>query len=88
MLGFDPDPLAERYRHKKDKGLRGDTESQFVEVTNDSSFANIDLDNDPYSEPVQRDQIRDQQEVIVICRGWVGMMTSTKNKNSLRSKLF
>ena len=47
MLGFDPDPLAERYRHKKDKGLRGDTESQFVEVTNDSSFANIDLDNDP-----------------------------------------
>jgi len=77
-LGFDPEQLAERYRIERDKRLRDDAESQFVEVTNDSPFANTYLAQDPYSELIERDPIKDVREVIVIGGGWVGMMTATR----------
>ena len=77
-LGFDPEQLAQRYSQERAKRLRDDAESQFVEVTNDSPFANAYLANDTYSELIERDPIKDIREVIVIGGGWVGMMTATR----------
>ena len=77
-LGFDPDQLADRYRHERDKRVRADAESQFVKVTHDSVFANKYLENDPYCEPVERGSIKDEREVIIIGGGWVGMMTAAR----------
>jgi cyclohexanone monooxygenase len=77
-LGFDPEELAQRYRQERDKRLRDDAELQFVEVTNDSPFANAYLASDPYSESLERDPIRDERDVIIIGGGWVGMMTAAR----------
>jgi cyclohexanone monooxygenase len=77
-LGFDPDQLADRYRHERDKRVRADAESQFVKVTHDSVFANKYLENDPYCEPLERGPIKDEREVIIIGGGWVGMMTAAR----------
>lgn len=77
-LGFDPEQLAERYRIERSKRLRDDAESQFIEVTNDSTFANEYMAHDPYSETVKREPIKDIREVIVIGGGWVGLMTATR----------
>lgn len=77
-LGFNPDQLADRYRHERDKRIRTDAESQFVKVTHDSVFANKYLENDPYCEPLKRGPIKDKREVIIIGGGWVGMMTAAR----------
>nr|AJA40529.1 Baeyer-Villiger monooxygenase [uncultured bacterium] len=77
-LGFDPQQLAERYRQERDKRVRADAEAQFVEVTNDSPFANKYLADDPYSETIERDPIKDERDVIIIGGGWVGMMTAAR----------
>ncbi|MGI9326293.1 MAG: flavin-containing monooxygenase, partial [Pseudomonadales bacterium] len=77
-LGFDPAQLAQRYRQEREKRLRDDAESQFVEVTNDSPFANAYLANDPYSKTLERKPIQDEREVIIIGGGWVGMMTAAR----------
>ena len=81
-LGFDPQALAERYRYERDRRVRSDAEAQFVEVTNDSPFANKYLEQDPYSEPSPRAPLQDQREVIIIGGGWVGMMTAARLKQA------
>lgn len=78
ILGFDPEQLAQRYRAEREKRLRNDAESQFVAVTNNASFANTHLENDPYSKSLERDPIRDERDVIIIGGGWVGMMTAAR----------
>ena len=77
-LGFDPDQLAQRYQHERDKRIREDAESQFVEITHESEFANQYLENDPYSETQAREPICDERDVIIIGGGWVGMMTAAR----------
>jgi cyclohexanone monooxygenase len=77
-LGFDPKVLSERYAHERDRRIREDAETQFVEITNDSPFAEKYLIDDPYAEPLERDPIRDDTEVIIIGGGWVGMMTAAR----------
>ena len=77
-LGFDPDELAAKYRHERDRRIRSDAESQFVEVTHDSPFANKYLEEDPYAGPLERAPITDEREVIIIGGGWVGMMTAAR----------
>ena len=39
-LGFDPDVLTERYAAEREKRIRADAESQFVQLSHDSPFAN------------------------------------------------
>ena len=77
-LGFDPDALAKRYAEEREKRIREDAEAQFVQLSHDSPFANKYLEEDPYCEPVQRDPIKDEREVIVIGGGWVGMLTAAR----------
>ena len=77
-LGFDPRELAERYKHERDRRVRSDAEAQFVAVTNDSPYANKYIEEDPYSEPLERDPIADERDVIIIGGGWVGMMTAAR----------
>lgn len=77
-LGFDPQQLSQRYRDEREKRVRVDAESQFVAVGNDSPFANKYLEDDPYSDTVDRDPIRDVRDVIIIGGGWVGMMTAAR----------
>ena len=77
-LGFDPDALAKRYAEERVKRIREDAEAQFVQLSHDSPFANKYLEEDPYCEPVQRDPIKDEREVIVIGGGWVGMLTAAR----------
>ena len=77
-LGFDPQLLSQRYQHEREIRLRDDAESQFVEVTNDSPFANKYLAEDPYSELVEREPLSDERDVIIIGGGWVGMMTAAR----------
>ena len=77
-LGFDADALAKRYAEEREKRIREDAEAQFVQLSHDSPFANKYLEEDPYCEPVQRDPIKDEREVIVIGGGWVGMLTAAR----------
>ena len=77
-LGFDPEALAKRYAEEREKRIREDAEAQFVQLSHDSPFANKYLEEDPYCEPVQRDPIKDEREVIVIGGGWVGMLTAAR----------
>ena len=81
-LGFDPEQLTERYRVEREKRIRDDAESQFVEITNDSPYANRYLIDDPYAEPIERDPISDERDVIIIGGGWVGMMTAARLKQA------
>lgn len=82
FLGFDLDQLAEQYRQEREKRLRTDAEAQFIEVTNDSPFANKYLAEDPYSTPQQRAPLNYERDVIVIGGGWVGMMTAARLKQA------
>ena len=77
-LGFDPDTLSKRYAVEREKRIREDAEAQFVQLSHDSPFANKYLEEDPYCEPVQRDPIKDEREVIVVGGGWVGMLTAAR----------
>ena len=77
-LGFDPDALAQRYAEEREKRIRPDAETQFVQLSHDSPFANKYLEEDPYSETFERAPLNDQREVIVIGGGWVGMLTAAR----------
>ena len=77
-LGFDPDVLAQRYAEEREKRIRPDAETQFVQLSHDSPFANKYLEEDPYSETLDRAPLKDQREVIVIGGGWVGMLTAAR----------
>ena len=77
-LGFDPEALTKRYEYERERRIREDAESQFVEVKTDSRFAERYLINDPYADPIERGPINDTNEVVIIGGGWVGMMTAAR----------
>jgi len=75
---FDPDALRERYRSERDKRIRADGNSQYVEIT--GSFA--EYLRDPYTGPVERAPLRDDVTVAVIGGGFAGLMTGARLKQA------
>jgi cyclohexanone monooxygenase len=75
---FDPDALREKYRSERDKRIRADGNSQYVEIT--GSFA--EYLRDPHTGPVERTPLRDDVTVAVIGGGFAGLMTGARLKQA------
>jgi cyclohexanone monooxygenase len=74
-LSFDPDQLREKYRIERDKRVRADGNDQYVEVAGD--FSNFV--EDPYiDEPIEREPLTDDTDVIVIGGGFGGLLTGAR----------
>ena len=71
---FDPDALREKYRVERDKRIRKDANSQYVEVA--GPFA--DYLRDPYTEPIDRPRLRDDVTVAIIGGGFAGLITGAR----------
>jgi NAD(P)-binding Rossmann-like domain len=71
---FDPDALREKYRMERDKRIRRDGNSQYVEVA--GQFA--DYLRDPYTEPVERPPLVDDVTVALIGGGFAGLITGAR----------
>jgi cyclohexanone monooxygenase len=71
---FDPDQLRERYRAERDKRIREDGNDQYREVVGE--FAHY-LD-DPYVEPLQREPLTDEVDVVVVGGGFGGLLAGAR----------
>lgn len=69
-IDFDPDALKARYLAERDKRLRPDGNSQYVEVAGDfSSYV-----DDPYADPVERDAVSDHTDIVIVGGGFGGLL--------------
>ena len=73
-LRFDPDALREKYRLERDKRLRSDGNSQYLEVAGE--FARFI--EDPYAEPIEREPVFDEVEVAVVGGGFAGLLLGAR----------
>ncbi|HAK62503.1 MAG TPA: monooxygenase, partial [Alphaproteobacteria bacterium] len=73
-LAFDPAALAEKYRQERDKRLREDGSAQYREIT--GQFAHF-ID-DPYAEPISREPLADEVEVVIIGGGFGGLLAGAR----------
>ncbi|MEM8767080.1 MAG: NAD(P)-binding protein, partial [Pseudomonadota bacterium] len=77
-LDFDPEALRAKYRQERDRRLRTDGESQYVEAS--AEFAHY-AEDDPYADPnYQRDPVTLEINVAVIGAGFSGLMTAARLK--------
>ena len=73
-LPFDPDALRAKYRQERDKRLRADANDQYREVVGDfTRFV-----EDPYSEPVTREPLTDEVDVVIIGGGFGGLLAGAR----------
>jgi cyclohexanone monooxygenase len=73
-LQFDPDALRAKYREERDKRLRPDANEQYIEVTGEFSRY---LD-DPYVEPIVRDPLTDEVDVVIVGGGFGGLLAGAR----------
>ena len=73
-LKFDPAELLEKYNLERDKRIRGDGSSQYREIT--GQFAHFI--EDPYVEPITREPLFDEVEVLVIGGGFGGLLAGAR----------
>jgi cyclohexanone monooxygenase len=73
-LPFDPDALREKYRAERDKRLREEGNEQYLEVAGE--YARY-LD-DPYVEPIVRDPLFDEVDVVVVGGGFGGLLAGAR----------
>jgi cyclohexanone monooxygenase len=77
-LDFDPAALREKYRTERDKRIREDGESQYIEAA--SQFAHY-AEDDPYADPdFERAPLTLQIDVAVIGAGFSGLMAGARLK--------
>ncbi|MDO9459713.1 MAG: NAD(P)/FAD-dependent oxidoreductase [Alphaproteobacteria bacterium] len=73
-LKFDPGALLEKYNHERDKRVREDGSGQYRETS--GQFAHF-ID-DPYVEPITREPLFDDVEVVVIGGGFGGLLAGAR----------
>ena len=73
-LEFDPDALRQKYKEERDKRIREDGNEQYVEIKGD--FAHY-LD-DPYCEPIEREPLSDEVDVVIIGGGFGGLLAGAR----------
>jgi cyclohexanone monooxygenase len=74
-LTFDPDALRDKYRRERDKRVREDGNEQYTEVAGE--FSNFV--DDPYiDEPIEREPLTDDTDVIVIGGGFGGLLAGAR----------
>ena len=72
---FDPDHLRKKYREERDKRLRQDGNEQYQEVSGEFSY----FIEDPYiNDPIEREAIKEEIEVVVIGGGFGGMLAGAR----------
>ncbi len=71
---FDADALREKYRLERDKRLRPDANDQYVEIAGQFSH----YLEDPYVEPIVREPLTDEVEVVVIGGGFGGLLAGAR----------
>ena len=71
---FDPDALRRKYQEERDKRLRVEGNEQYIEVA--GSFARY-LE-DPYVEPLDRDALTDESDVVIIGGGFGGLLAGAR----------
>ena len=77
-LDFDPEQLRNRYREERDRRLRDDGETQYIEA--EGEFAHY-ADYDPYVGPdSEREPLDLSLDVVVIGAGFSGLMTGARLK--------
>ena len=72
---FDPDALRARYRVERDRRLRDDANSQYVEVSGDFGH----YVDDPYVDPgFERAPLNDAVDVLVVGGGFGGLLAAAR----------
>ncbi len=77
-LDFDPETLRAKYRAERDRRIRADADSQYLESTGElAKFA----EDDPYADPdFDREPLDLTLDVVVIGAGFSGLMASARLK--------
>ncbi|MCU1362056.1 MAG: Baeyer-Villiger monooxygenase [Ilumatobacteraceae bacterium] len=75
---FDPDALREKYRIERDKRIRTDGNEQYIEVVGDFSR----YVDDPYVEPLTREPLYDEVDVIIIGGGFGGLLAGARLRDA------
>jgi len=73
-LAFDPDALRAKYREERDKRIRPDGNDQYQDMV--GSFAHYL--QDPYVEPIEREPLHDEVDVVVIGGGFGGLLAGAR----------
>jgi cation diffusion facilitator CzcD-associated flavoprotein CzcO len=73
LVDLDLDALREKYREERDRRLRKDGEDQYLEVEEDYA---VFFEQDPYSDPIEREPISEEIEVAVLGGGFAGLIAS------------
>jgi cyclohexanone monooxygenase len=77
-LDFDPEQLRAKYRHERDRRIREDGESQYLEAADE--FAHF-ADDDPYVEPgFEREPVSLVLDAVIIGAGFSGLMAAARLK--------
>ena len=75
-VNFDPDALRDKYRAERDKRMRADAESQYIELS--GKFARY-AEEDPYVEAgFTREPLTDEVEVVIIGGGFSGLLAAAR----------
>ena len=71
---FDADALRDKYRTERDKRIRDIGNEQYIEVTGEFER----YVHDPYVDPIEREPLTDEVEVLIIGGGFGGLLAGAR----------